>query len=199
MLITIPPKDITATSVVPPPISTIIFPLGSSISISAPTAADIGSSIKYTSLAPARITASSTALSSTSVIPDGTPTKTLGLIALYLLHTLSNKFFNNNFVAVKSAITPSFKGFMAFISLGVLPTISFASKPVAIIFPFFVSTDITDGSLNTIPFPFIVTNIFAVPKSIPISLDLNDKKFIILLSFRFKIISSIYYFFQKRC
>ena len=160
-----------------------MFPLGSSISIPAPIAAAIGSSIKYTSLAPAWIIVSSTALSSTSVIPDGTPTITLGLIALYLLHTLDNIFFNNNLVAVKSAITPSFNGLIACISFGVLPNISFASRPVAITSPVFVSTDTTDGSLKIIPFPLTVTNIFAVPKSIPISLDLNDNKFIIFISF----------------
>ena len=58
--------------------------------------------------------------------------------------------------------------------------ISFASNPVAIIPPVFTSIEITDGSLTTIPFPFIVTNMFAVPKSIPISLELNDKKFIVI-------------------
>ena len=42
-----------------------------------------------------------------------------------------------------------------------------------------LSIAITDGSLSTIPFPFIVTKIFAVPKSIPISLELNDKKLIL--------------------
>ena len=41
-----PPNDITATSVVPPPISTIIFPLGYDIPILAPIAAATGSSIK---------------------------------------------------------------------------------------------------------------------------------------------------------
>ena len=104
-------------------------------------------------------------------------------MALYLLQTLSSKFFSNSFVAVKSAITPSFNGFIAFISFGVLPTISLASNPVAITFPVLASTEITDGSLTTIPFPFIVTKILAVPKSIPISLDLNDKKFILLFPF----------------
>ena len=84
LLTTIPPKEITATSVVPPPISTIILPVGSATSRFAPIAAAIGSSIKYTSFAPACNTASSTALSSTSVMPDGTPTTTLGLPALYL-------------------------------------------------------------------------------------------------------------------
>ena len=43
---TIPPSEITATSVVPPPISTIIFPLGSVIGRPAPIAAAIGSSIR---------------------------------------------------------------------------------------------------------------------------------------------------------
>ena len=96
MLTTIPPSDTTATSVVPPPISTIRFPLGSAISILDPIAAAIGSSIKNTSLAPACISASSTALSSTSVIPDGTPTTILGLPTLYFLLILLKTSFNIN-------------------------------------------------------------------------------------------------------
>ena len=51
-LTTVPPKDITAISEVPPPISTIMFPQGLEISIPAPIAAAIGSSIMETSLAP---------------------------------------------------------------------------------------------------------------------------------------------------
>ena len=53
VLTTVPPKEITAISVVPPPISTIILPHGLEISIPAPIAAAIGSSIIATSLAPA--------------------------------------------------------------------------------------------------------------------------------------------------
>ena len=49
LLATIPPREITATSVVPPPISTIILPLGSEIIMFAPIAAAIGSSSKKTS------------------------------------------------------------------------------------------------------------------------------------------------------
>ena len=71
MLVTIPPSDIIATSVVPPPISTIILPVGSLTGSPAPIAAAIGSSIKITSLAPASFVASSIALFSTSVTPDG--------------------------------------------------------------------------------------------------------------------------------
>ena len=121
LLTTIPPREITATSVVPPPISTIMLPLGSETSNPAPIAAAIGSSIKYTSLAPACKTASSTALSSTSVIPDGTPTTTRGFITLYLLQTFPIKFLSISCVAVKSAITPSFNGLTARICSGVLP------------------------------------------------------------------------------
>ena len=52
-LTTVPPKEITAISEVPPPISTIILPHGFDISIPAPIAAAIGSSMMETSLAPA--------------------------------------------------------------------------------------------------------------------------------------------------
>ena len=43
---TTPPKDKTATSVVPPPMSTIIDPVGSATGKPAPIAAATGSSIK---------------------------------------------------------------------------------------------------------------------------------------------------------
>jgi hypothetical protein len=52
-LTTVPPKEITAISDVPPPMSTIILPQGLEISIPAPIAAAIGSSMMDTSLAPA--------------------------------------------------------------------------------------------------------------------------------------------------
>ena len=48
-----PPSDSTATSVVPPPTSTIIDPVGSVTGNPAPIAAAIGSSIRNTRLAPA--------------------------------------------------------------------------------------------------------------------------------------------------
>ena len=133
MLHTIPPSDITATSVVPPPISIINFPFGSSTLIPAPIAEAIGSSSKYTSFAPACKKASCTALSFTSVIPDGTPTTILGFPTLYFWQTFRSMFFNIKPVAVKSAITPSFIGLTALIFSGVLPSISLASLPVATI------------------------------------------------------------------
>ena len=61
-----------ATSVVPPPMSMIMFPDGSVIGRPAPIAAAIGSSIRYTSRALAESADSRTARFSTSVMPEGT-------------------------------------------------------------------------------------------------------------------------------
>jgi hypothetical protein len=72
LLLTIPQREITAISVVPPPTSTTILPYALVISSPAPIAAAMGSSIIYTSFAPTLSAASITALLSTSVIPLGT-------------------------------------------------------------------------------------------------------------------------------
>ena len=70
--LTTPPNDKTATSDVPPPISTTIDPVGSATGRPAPIAAATGSSIKYTFLAPAASADSLIALLSTFVAPEGT-------------------------------------------------------------------------------------------------------------------------------
>ena len=76
-----PPSEITATSVVPPPMSTTMFPDGSCTGRSAPIAAAIGSSMMCTGLrAPAYSAASCTARCSTPVIPDGTQMTMRGLL-----------------------------------------------------------------------------------------------------------------------
>src|SRR5690554_2605466 len=77
-LVTIPPSEITATSVVPPPMSTTMLPVGSQTGSPAPIAAANGSSIVNASLAPAWRDASITARSSTDVMPYGTQTITFG-------------------------------------------------------------------------------------------------------------------------
>ena len=82
VLTTVPPREITAISAVPPPISTIMFPHGFEISIPAPIAAAIGSSMMATSLAPA----SSTAFFSTSVTPLGTHTLIRGFLKRLFPH-----------------------------------------------------------------------------------------------------------------
>ena len=53
---------------------------------------------------------------------------------------------------------------------GVLPTILFASEPMARIFLFVLSRATTEGSSIMMPFPFRYISVFDVPKSIPIPL-----------------------------
>ena len=70
--------EITAISVVPPPISTTKWPRGCIISIPAPSAAAMGSSTRYTLRAPAATTASTAASLSMPEIAAGTQTATRG-------------------------------------------------------------------------------------------------------------------------
>ena len=72
-LVTMPPREMTATSVVPPPMSTTMLPVGSWTGRPAPMAAAMGSSMMNGVLrAPAYSAASCTARFSTPVTPDGT-------------------------------------------------------------------------------------------------------------------------------
>ena len=73
-----PDSDRTATSVVPPPMSTTIEPVGSWMGKPAPIAAAIGSYIRPTRRAEALRQESLMARRSTAVAPDGTHTITLG-------------------------------------------------------------------------------------------------------------------------
>ena len=74
-----PASEMTATSVVPPPMSTIMFPVGSVIGRPEPIAAAIACSMMKTSLAPAWSAESFTARFSTCVMSDGTEMTILGL------------------------------------------------------------------------------------------------------------------------
>ena len=76
---TTPLREMTAISLVPPPISTTMWPSGLAMSMPAPMAAATGSSMRYTRRAPAWMPASTTARSSTSVMPLGTQMMTRGL------------------------------------------------------------------------------------------------------------------------
>ena len=75
---TMPPSAMTAISLVPPPMSMIMFPDGPLIGTFAPIAAASGSSMRYASLAPALRAASRTARFSTDVTPAGTEIITSG-------------------------------------------------------------------------------------------------------------------------
>ena len=109
-----PPSEITPTSLVPPPMSSTIEPVGSMMGRSAPIAAAIGSSIRNTSRAPVLIAASRIARRSTCVEPQGTQITMRGLgWNRRFSCTLRMKYLSISPVTVKSAITPSFIGRIA--------------------------------------------------------------------------------------
>ena len=76
--LTMPDSAMTAISVVPPPMSMTMLPVGVSTGSPTPIAAAIGSATMNTSFAPAPSAESRTARFSTSVMPDGTHTITRG-------------------------------------------------------------------------------------------------------------------------
>ena len=152
-----PDRERTATSVVPPPMSTTIEPVGSWIGSPAPIAAAIGSSIRPTRRAPAFRQLSLIARRSTAVAPDGTQTMTLGFTNPWRLCTLRMKYLIISSATSKSAMTPSRIGRMASIWPGVRPSICLASMPTAwtILRPPTVRSATTEGSFSTMPLPFM--------------------------------------------
>ena len=106
---TMPPSEITAVSLVPPPMSITIEPTGSLIGRPAPIAAAIGWAMSCGSAAPAFLAASVTARFSTSVIADGTQMSTRGrLNRLTPTRCKSNRIMRS--VMSKSVIAPPRKG-----------------------------------------------------------------------------------------
>ncbi len=160
----------TATSVVPPPMSTMRLPDGSLTGRPAPIAAAIGSSMRPAQRAPALRAASRTARFSTSVTPDGMPSSIRGrAIVPTRSWTLSTKYLIICSVTSKSLMTPSRSGRTAMMLAGVRPTIRLASAPTARTRFVLASIATTDGSLMTIPRSRTWTSVLAVPRSIPMS------------------------------
>ena len=149
---TMPPSEITATSDVPPPMSTTMLPVGSPTGRPAPMAAAIGSSIRYAWRAPALRHASSTARFSTPVTPEGTQTTTRGCAQRFWC-TFWMKWRSISSVTSKSAITPSLRGRIAEIVPGVRPSMRLASIPTAWTSPVRESIATTLGSDSTMPRP----------------------------------------------
>ena len=118
-----PFKLITATSVVPPPMSTSRLPLGSKMSMPAPNAAAMGSSMRYTFRAPAARAVSTTARRSTSVVTLGMQMTIRGLMTKLPQTCLINSLIISS-VSLWLLMTPSFNGFSATMYSGVLPSIS---------------------------------------------------------------------------
>ena len=151
-LTTMPPSEMTATSVVPPPMSTISEPDGSLTGSPAPIAAAIGSSISRAQRAPALSAASRTARFSTSVTPDGMPSSIRGRgMRPTRSCTLFTKYLIICSVTSKSLMTPSRSGRTAMIEAGVRPTIRLASAPIASTRLVLASIATTDGSEMTMP------------------------------------------------
>ena len=148
---TMPPREITAVSLVPPPMSITMFPTGSSIGRSAPIAAAIGCSMRFASAAPARRAASVTARRSTSVIADGTQMTTFGLVNLLTPTRCSNRRIIRSVIS-KSVIAPPqrpHRNDVTRCTANHLP----CSRPVASTSPVCRLSAITEGSFNTMPLP----------------------------------------------
>ena len=177
LLDTMPPSEMTAISVVPPPMSTIMLPCGSVTLMPTPIAAAIGSKSRNTSRPPACSAESRTARSSTSVLPLGTPTtmRSEGENRRLPRCTILMSPRSICSAALKSAITPSRSGRMTRILSLVFSYICLASLPTAIIFSVWRSRATTDGSLTTISPPLMMT-VLAVPRSMANSC-VNEKKF----------------------
>src|SRR6476660_1838109 len=171
-----PASEITAMSVVPPPMSTIMFPDGSVIGMPAPMAAAIASSTRCTSLAFARYALSLTARFSTCLISDGTPMTMRGRTHTLRLCAFLMKYVSIFSVTSKSAMTPSFIGLIATMLPGVRPSMSLASRPTASTLPLTLLMATIDGSLTTMPLPRAYTQVLAVPRSIARSLEKSEKR-----------------------
>ena len=163
---TIAPRLITAISVVPPPISTIMEPRGWVTRSPAPIAETREDSISATLLAPASKMTSSTARRSTSLMEYGTQTMTRGRPESDV-PAFCRKTSTIATAASNCAITPERIGRRTVTSSGVFPAILDASRPTASTSSVASDTATADGSRRITPLPF--TNIleFAVPRSMP--------------------------------
>ena len=171
-LATMPDRLMTATSAVPPPMSTIMLPTASVVGRPLPMAAAIGSSMTVTWRAPALAAAWRTARRSTSVTPEGTQMTTRGRARMLLPQAWRMKLCSMAAVTSKSAITPSLRGRTATMEPGARPMTALASWPTLRTRSSSLrgSTATTLGSRMMMPRPFMYTRVLAVPRSMPMSL-----------------------------
>ena len=149
------PIEITATSAVPPPISTTMQPVGSATGSPAPMAAAIGSSTMATWRAPALKATSRTARRSTAVTPLGMQMTMRGRLKVTLPSVLRIKSCSILAAISKSAMTPSLSGRTATMEAGVRPMTSLASLPTNLTVSLRISTATTLGSRRMMPLPFM--------------------------------------------
>ena len=177
-----PPSEITPTSVVPPPMSTTMEPEASDTGRPAPMPAAMGSSIRYTAVAPAASAASLMARRSTWVEPQGTQMMMRGLgVSTERGCTILMNCLIICSVITKSAITPSFIGRMASMLPGTLPSMALASWPTAWITflpwgPPSWRMATTEGSSRTMPLSRAKMRVLAVPRSMARSVEKYRRK-----------------------
>ena len=177
-----PPRLMTPTSVVPPPMSTTMEPDASDTGKPAPIAAAMGSSIRYTSEAPAPKALSRMARRSTWVEPQGTQMMMRGLgLNMERGCTILMNCLSICSVTVKSAITPSFMGRMASMLPGTLPSMALASRPTACMLflpwgPPSCRMATTEGSSSTMPRSRTKISVLAVPRSMARSVEKYRRK-----------------------
>ena len=165
--LTIPPWLMTATSVEPPPISTIMLPLAPPTRSPVPIAAANGSSTRATDLAPASKIESSRARFSTPVASWGIQTMISGREKREKAFDTSRKPLTIFDATSYSAITPPLRGRNAVMPSGVLPSILLADIPSATIsrLESFIAT--TEGARRIMPLPLVHIKVLAVPRSMP--------------------------------
>ena len=147
-----PPSEMTATSVVPPPMSTIMFPVGSA---TGSPGADRGSHRLLDQVGLARAGREGRLLDC-ALLDAGDAGRHADDDARWAKRcwcTFWMKWRSISSVTSKSAMTPSFSGRIAEMVPGVRPSIRFASTPTAWTWPVRWSIATTDGSESTIPRP----------------------------------------------
>ena len=170
--VTTPPRLMTAASVVPPPTSTTMEPMGSKTGRPLPIAAAKGFSTRcsWPSRTPAYTAALRMARRSMGDMRQGTVITARGLTSREAPIALRTKYCSMYCVISKSRIMPSAMGRTAVTSPDVRPSKMRASSPMARMAcrpP--RSTTRMEGSSITIPFFFTYTCVLAVPRSMPIS------------------------------
>src|SRR5579859_954041 len=115
------------------------------------------------------MSASRTALRSTSVAEPGTPTMTRGGKSGRPRMARSMSWRTSASVYAKFETTPLRIGRMTWMLRGVRPSICLAPSPTVMTSPVSAFTATTVGSTNRMPWPRTKTGVFAVPRSMPIS------------------------------
>ena len=162
---TMPPSEMTATSVVPAPATATELATGSWMGRPSPMAAAIGASSRCACAAPARRAAWRSARRSIAVAAAGTVRSTRGRENRPMPHRSSTPC-SSRAATSKSVVAPAWIGRKATTWRGVRPTSSSASCPRETTEPLLVSIATTVGSAKMTPAVSVATRVIEVPTSI---------------------------------